>query len=121
MFGEAGSVFFARFDVTEHRADRIRFLDLGVDLGDLACARCRHAHHRFVGFDFDDFLIGGDFFARLHVDRDNRRLGDRFAELWHDDWNLGHGKFYVIPGASRGNPMKLPLRSRNGIPRLRSG
>src|SRR5207248_10860572 len=90
LFGESRGVFFARFNVTEHRADRIGFLYLSVDFRDLARARCRYTHHCLVGFDLDDFLIGGDFFARLHVDRDNRRLGDRFAELWHDDWNLGH-------------------------------
>src|SRR5262249_41101558 len=91
-------ICFARFNIPEYRTNRIRFLQLRGDLADLTFARCRYTHHRFVCLDVDDFLVGHDFVARLHFDIDNRRFGDRLAELGHDDWNLRH-KF--IPSAAR--------------------
>ena len=76
LFRKPRRIVGARLNVTKHRADRIRFLDLRVDLRDLACARCCHAHNRLVGFDLHDLLVGHDLFAWLDIDRYNRGLGD---------------------------------------------
>jgi hypothetical protein len=68
LLRESRCVLLARFNVTEHGADRISFLHLRVDLGDLARARRGHTHYCLVGFNLDDFLIGLDFLTRLDVD-----------------------------------------------------
>ena len=90
LFGKSRRIRFTRVDVTEDRADRISFLHLCGDLVDLAFARRRHAHDRLVRFDVNDFLIGGDFFARFHFYIDHSCFGNRFAQLRHDDGNLRH-------------------------------
>ena len=96
---ETRRVGFARLDITEHRADRVSSFHLRIDLRDLARARRRHAHDGLVRLDFDDFLVGGDFVARLNLDRDDRRFGHRFAELRHGDWNFRHKIIRREPGA----------------------
>jgi hypothetical protein len=60
-------------------------------LVNLAFAWRRDAHHRFVGFDVDNFLIIRDLVARFYFDIDNGGFGDRFAELRHNNWDLRHG------------------------------
>ena len=49
--------------------DHAHFInDLGVDPGNLTRARRCYAHHRLVGFDFDDFLVGRYLVAWLNFD-----------------------------------------------------
>ncbi len=112
---ETRGIGFARFDITEHRADRVSSLHLRIDLRDLTRARRRHTHDGLVGLDFDDFLIGGNFVARLNLDRDDRRLGHRFAELRHGDWNFRHKIIRREPGAlwPRSSSRSADARSRD--------
>ena len=72
---ETRGIGFARFHITEHRTDRVGSFHLHIDLGDLTRTRRRHTHDGLVGLDFDDLLVGGNFVARLDLDRDDGRLG----------------------------------------------
>ena len=76
VFSKARSVLFACFNVAEHRAHGIRFLQLHRDLADLALARRSYAHDRFVRLDVDDFLIVHNFVARFDLDIDDGGFGD---------------------------------------------
>ena len=50
------------------------------------------AHDGLVRLDFHDVLVALDFVARLHGEAHDGGFGDGFAELRHDDGNLGHVK-----------------------------
>ena len=76
MFGEAGSVLFACFNVTENRTNRISLLQLHGNLVDLTLARCRHAHDRLVRLDINNFLIVHNFVAGFDLDIDDCCFGD---------------------------------------------
>src|SRR6185503_21213812 len=71
---EAHRVFFARFQVTEHRADGITYVLLHEPFLDAAAASTRDVHRSFVRFDFEQVLIGFDRVANLREKADDGGL-----------------------------------------------
>ena len=65
MLLEPRGVGFARFNIAEHSADRVRALHRCINLRNFPCTRRRNAHDSLVCLDLDDLLIGGNFVARL--------------------------------------------------------
>jgi hypothetical protein len=57
-------------------------------------------HDYLVGLNFNGFLVGFDTVADFNDKAHNCSLGDRFAELGHDDGNSGHAKIGKIRGRS---------------------
>ena len=89
-------VFFADFDVAEHRAHGVTLTDLRIKfLNRSACGR-DDVHVRLVRLDLDDVLIGLDVVAGLDEVTDDCGLGDGFTELRHDDGNLRHNRWLAL-------------------------
>ena len=81
-------LFLGGLDLPEHRADGVAFIELHGEFLHAPAAGRRHGHRGLVGLDFDEVLVGQDGVAGLDEKIDDGGLGDRFAELRHDDGNL---------------------------------
>jgi hypothetical protein len=78
------------FNLAEHRADGVAFVQLRGDFCNAPAARRRHVHVGLVRLDFDQILAGLDGVAGLDEKVDDAGLGDGLAQLRHDDGNGGH-------------------------------
>ena len=62
-----------------------------TDFTNHARARGGDAHDGLVCLHLEEVCIGLHAVTRSKYRADNRRLGNGFAELWHDDREEGHG------------------------------
>jgi hypothetical protein len=85
-------IVFGDIQIAECRADRVALRRHNQPFGDLSAARRHHAHGRFVCLHFEHVLIGFHHRADGRSDIHDGRLGDGFAELWHDDRDERHGE-----------------------------
>ena len=88
--GATAKHYVANDSETERRTYGITFVELGREMGDASATRRSHVHVRLVGLNLDDVLVRLDVVARLDQEADDRRFGNGFAELRHDDRNVRH-------------------------------
>ena len=86
---EAGRFGGADFEDAELGSHGVAFLLAGKPLDHLAAGGRGHVHRGLAGLHLEHVLAGRDIVARLGEETDHDRLGDGFAQLRHDERDLG--------------------------------
>jgi hypothetical protein len=88
--------------------DRVGFIDFGGNALDEPLARGGHAHHGFISFDLNNFLIGLDLVSYIHGKPDDRCLGDRFSERILRTAQLVRGGESLVDHRTIGHDREVP-------------